>query len=123
MVTSFVLEWLWITPVRPILVITAIVLSVFCLASTKEVAAKPIVGLNTQASDFTITKSVGYRRRQARQCYRFGDCGPSYAYSPPYVYAPPPAYVEPRVYVPAPAYVYPPRVYTYPYTLPYGSYW
>jgi len=99
---------------RPTLVITAIVLSVFCLASTKEVAANPIVGLNTQASDFTITENVGYWRRQARQCYRFGYCGPSYGYSSPYVYAPPPAYVEPRVYVPAPAYVYPPRVYTYP---------
>jgi len=108
---------------RPTLLITLIGLSVFGLASAKEGVAKPIVALNTHASDSTTAKNVGYRRRQARQCYRFGDCGPSYGYSSPYVYAPPPAYVEPRVYVPAPAYVYPPRVYTYPYTRPYGSYW
>jgi len=97
---------------RHALLLTATILAAISLASLASAEAGPISAavVKDQNINNAAMEKVGWRRRRARQCYRFGNCPPAYGYYPPAVYAPPPP-----VYVPPPAYVYPPRVYTYPY--------
>jgi hypothetical protein len=105
---------------RPAVFVATTALAVLGLASIApaEVAAGPVPALNYQHLDRAPVEKVGYWRRRARRCSRFGYCPPAYGYYPP------PAYVPPLAYVPAPAYAYPPPVYTYPsYGPQAGVYW
>ena len=105
---------------RHALLLAATILAAISLASIASAEAGPISAavVKDQNINDAAMEKVGYRRRRARQCYRYGNCGPVYGYYPPPVYAPAPVYVPPPVYVQPPAYVYPPRVYTYPYYQP-----
>ena len=80
---------------RHALLLTATILAAISLASIASAEAGSIsaAGVKDQNFNNAAVEKVGYRRRRARRCYRYGDCSPVYGYYPPPVYAPAPVYV------------------------------